>query len=1022
MMLLISSASAQESSVDFRREVLPILSDHCLHCHGVDESARSGGLRLDQRDNALVGGDSGIASIVPGNTEQSELLNRIDSEDSSLMMPPPDAHRPLNSQQRALLRRWIAEGATYAEHWAFRPPTKPSLPEERWPIGAESGDAGVATANPDHPIDRLVWKALQQQQTKPSRRAESAQLARRLYLDLIGLPPSPAELKRYFEVGHEQTVEELLQRPQYGEKWARLWLDAARYSDTNGYEKDMRREQWIWRDWVIRSLNRDQPYDQFIIEQIAGDLLPDATQDQLIATGFLRNSMLNEEGAIVPEEFRMVEMFDRLDCVGKAVLGLTTQCAQCHTHKFDPLTQSEYYGMFAYLNNSYEAHSWIYSEDQARQRREVLEKIASEENQIREARPTWREDVRTWATQVKAQIPQWQPIKMDDMGSLSGLNHPVQLADDSILMLGHTSGDVYYLATPDLQNATGLRLEVLTHGDLPFLGPGRSGTGTWGILELEFWTKQADQPWQKESLVNPTADWSEPEQSHGDGKQKSGPVAFLVDGDDANWWQADRGIGRSNQSSVAVVQFAQPLQHPVGTQTKIVLRMNNMVGCCRLSLTTAPTPATPTVDHQAQQVVMNSALDQNFWEQLSHDEQTALFAAWRKAQPEYSESNARIDQAWAQYPTALTSVFHLRERPQATARTTYHLDRGQWNSPTQSIAPHTPSFLPALEMNQEGQEAEPPRLQFARWLVSRQSPLAARVAVNRVWQSLWGQGLVATPEDFGTRAPVPEHLELLDWLAVEFMERNWSQKELLRLIVTSQTYCQDSRCTADDHQRDPANRWLTRGPRFRADAEVVRDIALATAGLLSLKMEGPSVIPPVPQNVLDYNYVYPSYWTAATGEDRYRRTIYGFRKRSMPDPATSNFDGPNGDVACVQRIRSNTPLAALTGLNETIFHEASRGLGLRILRESEKTDEARARYGFELCTSRSPSEPELQELITLVAQQRKRLADGWLDPKTIATGENKLPDVPEGCTPQDVAAWSLVARVLLNLDETISKN
>jgi hypothetical protein len=306
--------------------------------------------------------------------------------------------------------------------------------------------------------------------------------------------------------------------------------------------------------------------------------------------------------------------------------------------------------------------------------------------------------------------------------------------------------------------------------------------------------------------------------------------------------------------------------------------------------------------------------------------------------------------------------------------------------------------------------------------VSRDSPLAARVAVNRVWQSLYGQGLVATPEDFGTRAPVPEHLELLDWLAVEFMERGWSQKELLRLIVTSQTYCQDSRGTAENYQRDPANRWLARGPRFRADAEIVRDIALATSGLLSLKMGGPSVIPPVPQNVLDYNYVYPSYWTAATGEDRYRRTIYGFRKRSMPDPATSNFDAPNGDVACVQRVRSNTPLAALTGLNETIFNEAARALGTRILREGGADDEARARYGFELCTSRSPSDAELQELLSLVQQQRQRLADGWLDPKIIATGEDRMPELPDGCTPQDVAAWSLVARVLLNLDETISKN
>lgn len=1014
------SVGAQETSVDFRRQILPILSDHCFNCHGMDEGTRAGGLRLDQRTTALEGGDSGVPAIVPREAAQSELLTRVFSEEPSLIMPPPEAQRPLNDSQRELLRQWITEGAAYTEHWAFSPPVQPALPNLQWPIRSNPESAHVESTQvrSDHPIDQLVLKQLQKLGWEPNQIAPATSLVRRLYLDLIGLPPSPAEVQRYLEVGHEQTVEELLARPQYGEKWARLWLDAARYSDTNGYEKDLRREQWIWRDWVIRSFNRDQPYHEFIVEQIAGDLLPNATQDQIVATGFLRNSMLNEEGAIVPEEFRMVEMFDRLDCVGKAVLGLTTQCAQCHSHKFDPLTHDEYYGMFAYLNNSYEAQSWIYSEEQQQQRREVLQAIADEEDQLRSARPTWRADLQSWVIDVKSKMSQWQPLRMDDMGSLSGLNHPVQLPDHSILMLGHTSGDVYFLATPDLQGVTGLQLEVLTHGDLPFLGPGRSDVGTWGILELEFWTKQGEQEWQKESLIHATADWSEPEQSHQEGKQKSGPVAYLIDGNDAQWWQADRGIGRRNQSSVAVVQLAQPLSRPPGTQAKVVLRMNNMVGCCRVSLTTDANPATPAVAHQAQQLVMKWEPAAEAWETLAASEQASLFAAWRQSQLDLAEVNQRIDGHWARFPVAMTSVFHLQERPAETARTTFHLERGQWNSPTTPVAPHTPGFLPPVSTD----AAEPPRLQFARWLVHRESPLAARVAVNRIWQSLFGQGLVATPEDFGTRTSVPEHLELLDWLAVEFMERGWSQKEVLRLIVNSQTYQQDSRCNAEVHQRDPANRWLARGPRFRADAEAVRDIALATSGLLSLQMGGPGVIPPVPQNVLDYNYVYPGYWTTATGQDRYRRTVYGFRKRSMPDPVTSNFDAPNGDTACVQRVRSNTPLAALTGLNETIFNEAARGLALRILREGGSTDEARAKYGFELCTSRSPSPEEMREISSFVQQQRQRLAEGWLDPKPISTGENRLPELPDRCTPQDVAAWSLVARVLLNLDETISKN
>jgi hypothetical protein len=1018
--ILIPTLHAQETTIDFRRQILPILGDHCFNCHGGDEGTRTGGLRLDQRDAAIAGGDSGMPAIVPGEADRSELLARVFSDEPSLIMPPPDAQRPLSDEQREWLRQWIAEGATYTEHWAFTSPIQPTLPEVSWPSipSRESGAVDANSVNIDHPIDRLVGHQLQRLGWEPNPPAPATLLVRRLYLDLIGLPPSPAEVQRYLEVGHQQTVEELLARPQYGEKWARLWLDAARYSDTNGYEKDLRREQWIWRDWVIRSYNRDQPYNEFIIEQIAGDLLPNASQDQIVATGFLRNSMLNEEGAIVPEEFRMVEMFDRMDCLGKAVLGITTQCAQCHTHKFDPLTHTEYFGMFAYLNNSYEAHSWIYSAEQLEQQQEVRRAIALEEVAAVALRPTWQAELQAWAQNVKSQIGPWQPIRMDDMGSISGLNHPIQLADHSIVMLGHTSGDVYFLASPELQGATGLQLEVLTYGDLPFLGPGRSELGTWGILELEFWTKQGEQDWMKESLVNPTADWSEPEQSHQDGKQKSGPVSFLVDGNDAHWWQADRGIGRRNQASVAVVQFTQPLNHPPGTQTKIVLRMNNMVGCCRVSLTTEPNPATPAVDHQAQQVVMKWEPTADAWDSLAKTDQDLLFAAWCRAQPELAEINQRIDGHWARFPAATTSVFHLRERPGEMARTTHLLERGQWNLPTTPVTPHTPAFLPSIEDD----SPEPWRLLFARWLVDRRSPLAARVAVNRVWQSLYGQGLVATPEDFGTRAAVPEHLAVLDWLAVEFMERNWSQKELLRLIVTSQTYCQDSRCSSDDYQRDPANRWLARGPRFRADAEVVRDIALATSGLLTLKMGGPGVIPPVPQNVLDYNYVYPGYWTAATGEDRYRRTVYGFRKRSMPDPVTSNFDAPNGDTACVLRVRSNTPLAALTGLNETIFNEAARGLGLRILREGGATDELRAKYGFELCTSREPSLAETQEILSLIQQHRERLAAGWLDSKPISTGENRMPEPPADCTPQDVAAWSLVARVLLNLDETISKN
>ncbi len=828
-------------------------------------------------------------------------------------------------------------------------------------------------------------------------------LCRRLYLDLIGLPPSPEELLAFRRDGLAATVEVLLASPRYGEKWARHWLDVARYSDTNGYEKDLQRDQWIWRDWVVNAYNSDMPYDQFIIKQIAGDLLPDATQSDLIATGFLRNSMLNEEGAIVPEQFRMVEMFDRLDCVGKGILGLSTGCAQCHSHKFDPLTQSEYYGMFAYLNNAYEAQSWIYDQNQTQTIQDAQAQIASLIKDAREKIPQADEAFHQWLSDLQAKQVPWQPIVMDDLGSVSGLNHPVQLDDRSILMLGHTSNDVYMSGPAPLTKATGLRLELLTHGDLPFRGPGRSRTGTWAIQELEFFVKApgSDQ-WQKQKMTAATADYSEPEVADKEGKKRTGPVTFLVDGTDDTTWQADRGGGLRNQPSVAVVQFEKPLELPAGTQVKVVMRMGNMPGCVRFSLTEGANPQAPAV--------LVEALD-------DANKDRVLQTVWIGSRDELKNQAKQLNDLWLKIPSGYTSVLHLAERQGSKVRLTRFLDRGNWDQPQQPVQPHLPAAFHAMD-----REAPANRLGFAQWLVDRRSPLAARVAVNRVWQAIFGEGLVETAEDFGTRAPVPEYRELLDWLAVDFMEQNWSQKELLRRIVTSETYQRSAVATAEALAADPRNRWLARGPRLRADAEVMRDLAMSVSGLIHHKLGGPSVIPPVPQNVLDYNYVYPGYWKPATGPERYRRTLYGFRKRSMPDPVMSNFDAPNADFSCARRVRSNTPLAALTGLNETIFYECAQALGLRIVREGGDTEQSRIDRAYMLCLSRPATSGEQTTISETLRKYRTRLAEGWLNPRELLTGDpGKLPELPAGVTPQEAAAWVLMSRVLLNLDETITK-
>lgn len=1009
------------SQVQFDRHIQPILSEKCLACHGFDSGTLEGGLRLDLRDAALAGGDSGLPAIVPGQPENSQMIRRVTADDDELM-PPAHANLPrLTDQEVELLRQWILSGANYTAHWAFVPPSKSAA------AGLVSPDTNAASA-----IDALVANKLRSLGKAASPPADPWQLCRRLYLDLIGLPPTPEELLEFEKQGFSTTVEKLLASQRFGEKWARPWMDATRYSDTNGYEKDLQREQWVWRDWVIQAFNDDMPYDQFVIQQIAGDLLPSSSkqhsQQQLIATGMLRNSMINEEGAIIPEEFRMVEMFDRIDCVGKAVLGLSTQCAQCHSHKFDPMTHEEYFGMFAFLNNTYEAQSWIYSDDQLAKIDEIHLAVAGIEEQIQKDRTDWQTAMDLWADEVRQSQAEWQPVRFDDMNSISGLNHPTQQPDHSLLMLGHRSDDVYFIGQPDLNGATGMRLEILCHGDLPFLGPGRNSLGGWNVREVEVFIQPAGSgDWQKLKLMNATADFSEPESTYEEGKKRRGPVAFLIDGADDTAWQADRGPGRRNSPSVAVFQFDQPIAAVEGTRLKVAMRMSDMVGCCRFSLTKSPNPTTPAVDYTAQLAIIHDGINRDsldhasqFNAALFHNSQ---FAAWIRSVSELKSYTDQIEDWYGQFPQAKTSVLHLRERPASDRRATHFLSRGDWMRPQQEILPLVPSAWHPLPSGGQSGDQEPLRLRFARWLVDRQSPFAARVAVNRIWQSIFGIGLVETSEDFGTRTPVPEYREILDWLAVDMMEHQWSTKHILRQIVSSRTYQQSSRADSSMLAEDPDNRLLQRGPRFRVDAEVVRDSVLAIAGLIHHEMGGPSVIPPVPQNVLDYNYTYPSYWKPAMGKDRYRRAVYNFRKRSMPDPAMSSLDAPNADFACARRIRSNTPLAALTGLNEPIFVESAQGLALRVLRQAPADDRQRLNLAFQLCMARYPTQEEQAVMLQLISVQRQRIADGWLNPREISTGlSDKLPELPTGATPQDAAVWTLAARVLLNLDETLCKN
>jgi len=993
--LFASLGLAQE--VDFRKQIQPILSEHCWQCHGVDESTRQGALRLDIRDSALSGGDSSVPAIVPGNAAQSQLVSRILSPDADLVMPPASLQKPLSPEQIALLKRWIEQGAPYDKHWAFAPPQR---------IEADLSKP-IHGRIVQHALDWIVTDTLHNKGWPSTAEAKPWELCRRVYVDLIGIPPTPEQIADFQKEGIALTIDKLLADERFAEKWARPWLDVARYSDTNGYEKDMQRDQWAWRDWVLDAIRTDMPYDQFIIEQIAGDLLPDATQEQIIATGFLRNSMINEEGAIVPEQFRMVEMFDRMDCIGKSILGVSIQCAQCHTHKFDPITHDEYYGMFAFLNNTFESRSWVYTQEQLATIQQVREGIKAAIQQYQDAHTDWLANYQTWREQVLGARPKWHRLRAELLETISGLNHPVQESDDSILMIGHHSGDVFMIAPATLPKITGIQFEVLTHGELPFRGPGRSNIGMFDLKEIELLVqKPGSSEWEKQKFATATADFSNQEVKSADGKNSSGPVANLIDGKDETSWKSDRGLGRRNQSSVVVLELEKALENLQDHKIKIVWRQAEMIGSCRISITDAPMPRAPAIDHDAILMMTESA---------EPSEKTLL--AWMATRQDANDQNLAIEDQWKRFPDAKTSVLHMSERDPRSARKTYTLSRGNWDQPDR---PTEPQFLASF--HPPDPTPQPARLRLARWLVDRQNPLTARVAVNRVWQEIFGQGLVETSEDFGTRAPVPEYQAILDTLAVDFMDSNWSLKKLVRTILLSDTYQRSSHATKMMLELDPKNRWLTRGPRFRCDAETVRDLVLSISGLMHHKLGGPSVIPPVPQNVLDYNYVVPGYWKAAEGPQRYRRAIYMFRKRSMPDPVLSSFDAPNGDAACARRIRSNTPLAALTGLNEPIFVEAAAGFALRILRESAPNDPERIQRAYLLAVSRNATDAEQQQLLAFLEQQRKRLADGWLNPREILTGDpGKLKELPAEVTPQDAAAWTLAARVILNLDETLSK-
>jgi mono/diheme cytochrome c family protein len=1041
----------QQLKVDFAREIQPILRAQCYGCHGPDK--QMAGLRLDLKKAALA------KVIVPGKANESALYQRVAGIGDQARMPMKG--EALKPEQVALLRQWIDEGADWPEgdqsairnpqsaikHWAFIAPARPALPRVK-------NESWVRT-----PIDQFILARLEREGLTPSPEADRVTLLRRLSLDLIGLPPTVAEVDAFLNdkspSAYEKQVERLLASPHYGERWGRHWLDAARYADSDGFEKDKQRPVWFYRDWVINALNADKPYDQFVVEQIAGDLLPNATQDQIVATGFLRNSMINEEGGVDPEQFRMEAMFDRMDAIGKSVLGLTIQCAQCHNHKFDPIKQEEYYRMFAFLNNSYEGSVHVYTPEEQMRRADIFSRIREVETALRERTPDWRRRLAEWETKVAKDQPEWTVVKpvVDDIST--GGQKYLPMKDGSFLALGYapTKHRVKMSAPVDQRNITAFQLELLTDANLPMGGPGRSAKGTCALTEFEVEAAPAGDPKKvtKIKLVRATADYNQPERELEpiyDDKSKrrrvAGPVELAIDGKDETAWGIDAGPGLRNRPRKAVFVAENPISNEGGTILTFYLKQNHggwnsddnqniNLGRMRLSITTAPDAVADPLPKGVREILSIPS------ERRTQAQVETVFSYWLTTVPEFAEANTQIAEMWRQHPEG-SSQLVLREREDA--RETHLLKRGDFLKPDRVVMPGVPAFLHPLPAG-----AAPDRLTFAKWLVDRNSPTTARSMVNRVWQSYFGAGLVVTPEDFGLQSEAPSHPDLLDWLAVEFMEGGnrtasgservalqnplatvrgtepWSIKHIHRLIVSSATYRQSSKVTPLLLERDPLNRLLARGPRMRVEAEVVRDIALAASGLLNPKVGGPSVFPPAPDFLFLPPASYgPKPWDESRNEDRYRRALYTFRYRSTPYPALQAFDAPNGDFSCVRRARSNTPMQALTTLNETLFIEAARALALKTAKEGGATDASRLEFAFRGALARKPTARESAELIGLLNRQRERFVAGELNPWNLATGDPDKPfALPKGVRMDDLAAWTAVARVLLNLDEAITK-
>lgn len=956
LIALLPSKAWSQDPVDFSKDVLPILSANCFACHGPDEHDRKADLRLDIEDAAKAAYIDG-RPIVPQDPNTSTIIARILSDDPDTVMPPPSTNKKLTAAQVNTLKNWIAQGAQWKRHWSFEPIQRPS---------------GT--------IDDQVIAKLSQLNLQLQPQADPHSLVRRLSLDLIGLPPSP-ELAENFaanptDSAYEAIVDSLLQDKRFGEHWARMWLDLARYADTKGYEKDLGRTMWPYRDWVINAFNQDMPLDQFTLEQLAGDLLPNPTQQQLIATAFHRNTMSNDEGGTDDEEFRVAAVKDRVDTTLQVWMGLTMGCAKCHSHKYDPIPMQEYYQLYAIFNQTQDADRYddspridILAPEQQIALAETRKRLTTAITDLQLA----KEEAAFAANNGQSL---WQKLIPQTTTSKEGATLKSQ-ENGTVVSVDKAPERDLYTITANLPPGkyTALRIEALLS---PFedgqLGVGRNPNDPNFVLseiELSIHTDPA-QP-QKVKLTNPIADFA----------QQGWPVTAAIDGDEKTGWAISPQQRESHQ---AIFKFEQTLE--LNAQTPVQVTLNQQYGNrlilsrFRLSLSSQD-PQTLKTEFDSERI--------------------------RAAQQHIKDVQKELD-------TMQEQIAHLpimRELAENQRRQTKIHQRGNFLDPGNDVSP---AILTAFHKAPTTDKVD--RIAIARWLVSADNPLTPRVWSNRIWSRLFGLGIVETEEDFGALGAQPSNQPLLDWLAAEFRDNGWSTKKLLKSIVMSRAYRQSSHTSPELRQLDPRNAYISRGARFRLTAEVVRDQALQVSGLLSTKTGGPAVMPPQPAGLWRSTYNGKN-WIDAEGEDRFRRGIYTYLKRTTPYPSFTSFDAGSGEVCLVRRIRTNTPLQALITLNDPVYLEAAAALANRMISSSTDIQE-RIHAGLRLSLIRPITDNDAQPLLKLLNDAIKAYeADPKQAEQLIASARGTC---PPNMPPHEYAAWIIASSTILNLDEFLSRN